>query len=101
MVDLGEPFLFDIFKRGWGSDTKADQEDVRLRVGQRTESVVILLTYLKKNGIGARGFRTHFPGRTGGIKQAQRVGILTNHDSDRIIVKDLDERSFTIFSAGG
>jgi hypothetical protein len=42
--DLGEPLLLDVLKRGWRGHAETHEEDVRLRVRERPESVVILLT---------------------------------------------------------
>ena len=61
VVDFGEPFLADVLEGGRRGDRKADEEDVGLRVGQGTQTVVILLT--------------------GGIEQAQGVGLITDPDS--------------------
>ena len=87
VVHLGEPFFANVFEGCGGSHGEADQEDIGLGVRQRTKSIVILLT--------------------SSIKQAQRVGFVTNpeipsdhtflishvlsrdlHDSNRIIIKD-------------
>jgi hypothetical protein len=43
VVDLGEPFLLDVLERCRARDREADEEDVGLRVRERTQTVVILL----------------------------------------------------------
>lgn len=43
VVDLWEPLLADVFERGWRGDGEADKEDVGLWVGERAQTVVILL----------------------------------------------------------
>lgn len=58
VVDFREPLLANVFKGRRGGDGKADQEDIGLGVGERTETVVILLT--------------------GGIEEAQGVGFVTD-----------------------
>lgn len=58
MVDFGKPFLAYVFERGRRSDAKAHEEDVGLGVGQRSETIVILLT--------------------GCIEESQRVWLVTD-----------------------
>jgi hypothetical protein len=58
VVDLGEPLLADVLKGGRGGDGETDEEDVGLRVGERAEPVVILLT--------------------SSIKQAERVRLVAD-----------------------
>lgn len=58
VVDLGEPLLADVLERGGGGDAEADEEDIGLGVRERSQSIVIFLT--------------------GGIKEAKRVGLVTN-----------------------
>jgi hypothetical protein len=43
VVDLGEPLLLDVLERCRARDREADEEDVGLRVRERTQTVVILL----------------------------------------------------------
>ena len=86
VMHLGEPFFANVFEGCGGSHGKADQEDIGLGVRQRTKTIVILLT--------------------SSIKQAQRVGFVTDpdfesdllltpqvslshlHDSNRIIIEN-------------
>jgi hypothetical protein len=58
VVNLGEPLLANVLKRGGGCDAKADEEDIGLGVRERAQSVVILLT--------------------GGIKQSESVGLVAD-----------------------
>ena len=44
MPDFRDPFLPDVFEGVRRDDAEADEEDVSLRVGQRTQTIVILLT---------------------------------------------------------
>lgn len=44
MSDLRDPLGRDVVEGGWRDDGEADEEDVRLRIRQRTEPVVVLLT---------------------------------------------------------
>ena len=44
MPDFRDPFFSDVFKGMRRDDAEADEEDVSLRVGQRTQTIVILLT---------------------------------------------------------
>ena len=44
MLDLRTPFACHVLEAGRADDGEADEEDIRLRVGERTEPVVILLT---------------------------------------------------------
>jgi hypothetical protein len=43
-MNLWEPLLLHVLKRGGRGNGEADEEDVGLRVGERAEPVVILLT---------------------------------------------------------
>lgn len=63
VVDFGEPFLANVLKRRGGSNGEADQEDIGLGVGQRTKTIVVLLT--------------------GGIEQAQGIGFITDPRAGR------------------
>ena len=58
VVDFGEPFLANVLKGRGGGDGEADQEDISLWVRQRAKTIVILLS--------------------GGIKQTQSVGLITD-----------------------
>lgn len=44
VVDLREPLLADVFERGWRGNGEADKENVGLWVGERAQTVVILLS---------------------------------------------------------
>lgn len=93
VVDLGEPFLTNVFKGRGRSHGEANQEDVGLGVRQGSQAIVILLT--------------------GSIEQSKCVGLIPDprqktpvnglalcdgqggkkrdgdlHDRDRIVVKD-------------
>jgi hypothetical protein len=65
---LWEPLLLDVLKASGASDAKADEENVGLGVRKRAEAVVILLT--------------------GRIKEAERVGVIADHDRDGIVVEN-------------
>lgn len=67
MVHLREPFLLNVFERSRRGNAKADKENVGLWVGERTETVVILLT--------------------GGIEQAQCIRIITNHYGYCVVIE--------------
>ena len=43
VFDLGAPFRRDVLEAGGRDDGEADEEDVRLRVGEWAEAVVVLL----------------------------------------------------------
>lgn len=43
MLDLREPFRFDVVEGGRADDGEADQEDVGLGIGEGSESVIIFL----------------------------------------------------------
>lgn len=68
VVDFGEPLLADVLKGSRRDDGEADEEDIGLRVRERTETVIILLT--------------------GSIEESEGVGLVSNHDSNSIVVKD-------------
>lgn len=63
VVDFGEPFLANVLKRRGGSNGEADEEDIGLGIGQRTKTIVVLLT--------------------GGIEQAQGIGFITDPRAGR------------------
>lgn len=95
MMDFGKPFLLNVLKRGRRNDTKADKKDVGLRVGKRTQSIVIFLTYrpsivesMANSEISVEAFFKS-QRQTSGIKETQSVRRLSNHHSDGIIIKDL------------
>lgn len=44
MLDLGDPLLLDVVERVGRVDGEADEDDVRVRVGEGSESVVVLLS---------------------------------------------------------
>lgn len=68
VVDLWEPLGPDVVK-GWRADNgEADEEDVCLRVGERSQSVVIFLS--------------------SGIPQSQADWLSINHHTRRVVVKD-------------
>lgn len=65
VVDLGEPFLAHVLEGGGRGDGEADQEDVSLGVGKRTETIVILLP--------------------GGIEEAQSVRLVADPGRWRLV----------------
>ncbi|KAI3481258.1 hypothetical protein L1887_56474 [Cichorium endivia] len=67
VVHLGEPLLLDVLERRWRGDREAHQEHVRLRVRQRSQSVVVLLTR--------------------GIEESQRVRVLADHHRHGVVVE--------------
>lgn len=58
VVDFGEPLLADVLKGSRRDDGEADEEDIGLRVRERTETVIILLT--------------------GSIEESEGVGLVSN-----------------------
>ena len=44
MGDFREPLVCDVFKRRGIHDRETDKEDIGLRIGERSESVVVLLS---------------------------------------------------------
>lgn len=58
VVDFGEPLLADVLKGSRRDDGEADEEDIGLRVRERTETVIILLT--------------------GSIEESESVGLVSN-----------------------
>ena len=61
VVHLGEPLFLDVLERGGRGDAEADEEDVGLRVRERTQPVVVLLS--------------------GRVEQAEGVRVVADHDS--------------------
>jgi hypothetical protein len=68
MLDLGHPFGADVLERGRRDDGEAHQKDVRLRIGQRAQAVIILLS--------------------SGIPEAKIDGLVVDHDVGAVVVKD-------------
>lgn len=66
--DFRDPLFPDVLEGGGRHDGEADEKHVRLRIRQRTESVVVLLA--------------------GGVKQPQGVGLSPDHDGHGVVVKD-------------
>lgn len=64
---LRDPLFFDVLERAGTDDGEAHQKYVRLGIGQRPQSIVILLT--------------------SGIKQAERVRLAADHDRDGVVVE--------------
>lgn len=60
MVNFGEPLFSDILKRGRRGDGEADEENIGLRVGEGSETVVIFLSC--------------------GIEESQSVWLVANPD---------------------
>ena len=46
MMYFWEPLFLHVLKGGRGSYTKADQENICLRIGEGTKAIIILLTYV-------------------------------------------------------
>lgn len=44
MKDFGDPLFLDIIERVGRVNRKADQNDVRIRVGERAQAVIVFLT---------------------------------------------------------
>ena len=44
MADLREPFLVDVLEAVWVVDGEAEKKDVGVGVGERPQTVVVLLT---------------------------------------------------------
>ena len=65
--DLGVPLGLDVLKRRWPHQREADEEDVGLRVRERSEAVVVLLA--------------------SGIPQAQVDGLAVHHHVRRVVVE--------------
>jgi len=66
--DFWNPFFSDIFEGRRRNDGKADEENVGLRIRQRPQSVVVLLTR--------------------SVEKAESVRFPSNHDSDGVIIED-------------
>lgn len=58
VVNLGEPLFPHVLKGGGGGDGEANKEDISLRVGERAQTIIILLT--------------------GSIEQTQRVRFIAD-----------------------
>jgi len=67
VADLRVPLGGDVLKGRRGDDAEADKEDVGLRVAQRTQTVVVLLS--------------------GCIPEAERDGLAVNHNVCTVVVK--------------
>ena len=67
VVDFRVPLGLDVLEGSRGDDREARQEHVRLRVGQRSETVIILLT--------------------GGIPKTQVDGLVVNHNVGGVVVE--------------
>ena len=64
------PFRENVLERRRGDDRKADEEDVGLWIGERTKTIVVLLS--------------------SSIEKTQCVGLTTNHHCYSVVVKDLN-----------
>ena len=71
--DLGHPLLFDVLERRRRHHREADEEDVRLRVAERPQPVVVLLA--------------------GRVEQAQRVRLAADHHRHRVVVEHLQRHT--------
>jgi hypothetical protein len=68
VVDLGDPLFLDVVEGVGRVDGEADEDDVRVGVGERPQSVIIFLT--------------------GGIPQCELDGPATDVDLGNVILKD-------------
>lgn len=75
VVNFREPFFFDVFKRRWSGDAEAHEENIRLGVRERTQTIVILLTW-KRTGVWVSdvggGEESHTQVGTRGIRETQQ-----------------------------
>jgi len=92
MPDFGEPLLLDVFKRCRGGDAETNQENVRLRVREWTQTIVIFLTYIDVTTIRKLALNGTISGwkHTGRVEQAQSVRVVSNHDRNSIVVEHLE-----------
>ena len=67
VADLREPLVANVLERGGGDDRVAHEEDVGVGVGQRAQTVVVLLP--------------------GGIPKTQGDGLGVHHDVGLVVVK--------------
>jgi len=67
VLNLGPPFRLDVVERSGADDGEANQEDIRLRVREGTQSVIILLA--------------------GGIPQTQVDGLAIHHHVRGVVIK--------------
>ena len=68
-IGAAQPYLcFDVLKTGRTHKRKTYEEDVRLRIRQRSKAIIILLT--------------------GSIPESKRNRLAVHHDIGRIIVKN-------------
>jgi hypothetical protein len=44
MVDFGKPLFADVFERGWGCDAEAYEKNIGLRIGKRSQTIIIFLS---------------------------------------------------------
>merc|ERR1719233_2755072 len=63
MFYFGTPFRRNIFKTGWRNDRETDKEHVSLWVGQRSQTVIVLLTGCVPKTKGNWDTVTHHGGR--------------------------------------
>jgi len=66
-LDLVQPFLLDIAQRGLGVNRVGDQENIRVRVRERTQAIVIFLS--------------------GSIPEAERDRAAVHHDVGSVVVE--------------
>lgn len=62
VVNLGEPFLADVLERCGGGDAETHEEDISLRIRERSQTIVIFLT--------------------SGIEETERVRLITDPNFD-------------------
>ena len=101
MVDLWEPFFFQVPERGGRSDIEAHKENVRLRVAQWAKTVVILLACPKSTHSSQKnqrvGRREQCGGRTSRIKKTEGIWIIAHHDIHCVAIKHLWSGSIDIW----
>lgn len=68
MGDFRVPFLLDIVKGGGDHNGEADEKDVCLRVGQRSEPVIVFLP--------------------GSVEQTKGVWFVADHDGNCVVVEN-------------
>jgi hypothetical protein len=91
VMNLRKPLLLDVFKRCGRSYTKANEENVRLRVRKWTKPVVVLLTYRQEHKVRLEATMPTAREQTSSIKKTKSVGVVSNHNSDGIIIEYLDQ----------
>ena len=68
MIDLGVPLSLDVVEGRGANDREADQEDICLRVGERSQAIIIFLSR--------------------SIPQTQADRLPINHHTCRVVIED-------------